>query len=438
MSLEHNPTKTIGRLNLVGFGLVSLMVFGFGGWAVGSELSGAVIAPGSVVVESNVKKVQHPTGGIVGEILVKEGDKVEAGQIVMRLDETVTRSTLGVVRSQLDEALARETRLLAERDGLQELVFPQELLARRDEKIVQAATQGELKLFASRDSGRQGQRSQLRQRIGQSNEEIRGLSAQQEAKEREIAFIAEELSGVSQLWSKNLVPISRLMMLQRDKAKLEGERGQYIAEIARARGKISETELQILQLDQDLSTEVLKDLRETQGRIAEMREKHTAAEDQLKRIDIRAPQTGVVHQMTVHTVGGVIANGEAIMLIVPIADNLVIEGKVAPQDVDQLAVGNQATVRIMAGNQRTAPELKAQLRRVSADLTREQGTPGQPGPSYYSIRLELLPGEIARLGSLALVPGMPAETFIQTGSKTPLQYLLKPLKDQIAHTFRER
>jgi HlyD family secretion protein len=197
MSAEHDPTRTMRRLNLVGFGLVGLLVFGFGGWAVGSELSGAVIAPGFLVVESNVKKVQHPTGGIVGEILVKEGDRVTAGQIVMRLDETVTRSTLGVVRSQLDESLARETRLLAERDGARELVFPEDLLARSEEKTVQAATQGERKLFASRYSGRQGQRSQLRERIAQSNEEIRGLSAQQDAKEREVSFIAEELAGVS-------------------------------------------------------------------------------------------------------------------------------------------------------------------------------------------------------------------------------------------------
>jgi HlyD family secretion protein len=229
-----------------------------------------------------------------------------------------------------------------------------------------------------------------------------------------------------------------MMVLQRDKARLEGERGQYIADIARARGKINETELQILQLDQDLSTEVLKDLRETQGKIAELRERLTAAEDQLKRIDIRAPQAGVVHQLAVHTVGGVIANGEAVMLIVPVADTLVIEGKISPQDVDQIMVGSPATVRIMVGNQRTMPDLKARLSYVSADLTREQGSGGQAGPTYYSIRLALLPGELARLGHLRLVPGMPAETFIQTGSKTPLQYLLKPLKEQIAHTFRER
>ena len=435
---EQDPRRVIRKLNLVGLALMVVMLGGFGGWAATSELAGAVIASGQLVVESNVKKVQHPTGGIVGELLVKEGDAVKAGQIVMRLDDTVTRSTLGVIRSQLDELMAREARLLAERDGDDAIEFPEDLMARREEKTVSAAIQGELKLFDSRRSGRTGQRSQLRERVGQSNEEIRGLSAQQEAKEREIKFISEELVGVSALWAKNLIPIARLMVLQRDKARLEGERGHYIADIARARGKINETELQILQLDQEFRTEVLKDLRDSQGKIAELRERLTAAEDQLKRVDIRAPQSGSVHQLAVHTVGGVVASGEVIMLIVPSADALVIEAKVAPQDIDQIAIGAPATVRIMAGNQRTMPDIAATLTRVSADLTREPASGGQSGPIYYVVRLSLPEEEVRRLSDLRLVPGMPAEVFIQTYARTPLQYLLKPLHDQIARTFRER
>src|SRR5262249_14458574 len=360
--------QVIRRLNVVGFALMVLLLGGFGGWAASTELSGAVIAPGVLVVESNVKKVQHPTGGIVGELFVKDGDRVEAGQVVMRLDDTVTRSTLGVVRSQLDEALAREARLLAEREGRDSVSMPDELTSRRSEKAVDAAVAGELKLFASRRDGLVGQRSQLRERIGQSKEEIVGLSALQDAKEREIGHINEELVGVQALWDKNLVPMSRLKALQRDKARLEGERGQYIADIARARGKISETELQILQLDQDFQTEVLKDLRDTQGKLAELRERLTAAEDQLKRVDIRAPQSGVVHQLNVHTVGGVIGNGETVMLIVPVKDRLVIDAKVAPHDIDQVAVGAPAHVRIQAGNQRMTPDINAVVTLVSADL----------------------------------------------------------------------
>lgn len=432
-----DPRRVIRRLNLVGLALMVVMVGGFGGWAATTPLSGAVIAPGVLVVESNIKKVQHPTGGVVGELLVKEGAPVEAAQVVMRLDDTVTRSTLGVVRSQLDEALAREARLLAEREGSDVVEVPDELTARRAEKAVNSAVQGELKLFDSRRTGRDGQRSQLRERIGQSREEIVGLSALQQAKEREITHVDEELDGVEKLYKQQLVPISRLKLLQREKARLEGERGQYIADIARAKGKISETELQILQLDQDFQTEVLKDLRDTQGKIAELKERLTAAEDQLKRVDIRAPQAGIVHQLSVHTVGGVIANGETVMQIVPAADKLVIDAKVAPQDIDQVAVGAPAHVRIMAGNQRTTPDLSATVMLVSADLAKDP--PGaQPTAPYYQVRLYLPPEEIRKLGDLKLVPGMPAEAYIQTYARTPLAYLMKPLQDQLARTFRER
>jgi HlyD family secretion protein len=430
--------RTIRRLNVVGLSMLALLVGGFGGWAATTELSGAVIAPGVLVVESSVKKVQHPTGGIVGALFVKDGDKVEAGQVVMRLDDTVTRSTLGVVRSQLDEALAREARLLAEREGRDAVTMPDELTRRRDEKAVDSAVAGELKLFASRRDGLAGQRSQLRERIGQSKEEIVGLSALQEAKEREIGHINEELVGVQALWEKNLVPMSRLKTLQRDKARLEGERGQYIADIARARGKISETELQILQLDQDFQTDVLKDLRDTQSKIAELRERLTAAEDQLKRIDIRAPQTGVVHQLSVHTVGGVIGNGETVMLIVPAKDSLVVDAKVTPQDIDQVAVGAPAHLRIQAGNQRMTQDLNAVVTLVSADLAHDQPTAGQQSAPYFQVRLAIPAEELVKLHGLKLLPGMSTEAFIQTSSRTALQYLLKPLNEQLARTFRER
>jgi multidrug efflux pump subunit AcrA (membrane-fusion protein) len=264
---QVDPRQIIRRLNLIGFAAMAVLIGGVGGWAATTQLAGAVIAPGSVVVESNVKKVQHPTGGIVGEILVKEGDTVHEGQIVMRLDDTVTRATLGIVRSQLDELMSREARLLAERDGADALTFPEALISRRDEKTLATAFAGEQKLFESRRQARVGQRAQLRERIAQINEEIRGLSAQHDAKEKEIQFIGEELVGVTDLYKKNLIPIVRFMQLQRDQARLNGERGQLIADIARAKGKISETELQIIQLDQDFRTEVLKDLREAQGKI---------------------------------------------------------------------------------------------------------------------------------------------------------------------------
>lgn len=438
-SNSKDPYQAIRRLNLIGVTIIVLLVGGIGGWAATAQLAGAVIAPGVIVVESNVKNVQHPTGGVVGEILVKEGDSVEEGQVVMRLDDTVARATFGVVYSQLNENMAREARLLAERDGVEEIDFPAALKSRMTEKSVISAITGEQKLFEARRLARAGQKSQLRERVAQSKEEIRGLSAQQDAKEREIGFIGEELKGVTDLYGKNLVSISRLMSLQRDKSRLEGERGQYIAEIARARGKISETELQILQLDQDFRSEVLKDLRETQGRIAELKERVTAAEDQFKRADIRAPQSGIVLQLTAHTVGGVVGNGETVMRIVPRGDSLVVEAKVSPPDIDQVRVGAHATVRIVAGDQRTTPEINGVLTRVSADLTRDQTSAGQQsGQPYYLVRVSLPDDMLHRPGDLRLMPGMPAEAFIQTSARTPLEYLLKPLNDQIARTFRER
>jgi HlyD family secretion protein len=431
-----DPRRAIRRLNLIGVAAIVLLVGGIGSWAATTQISGAVIAPGILVVESNVKKVQHPTGGVVGQIFIREGSVVEEGQIVMRLDDTVTRATLGVVVSQLNELAAREARLLAEREDAEVVTFEKEFRDRAAaDRGIAAAIAGEEKLFESRKRGRTGQRSQLRERIAQTQEEITGLMSQKKAKESEIKFVGEELVGVSQLYKQNLISIQRYMGLQRDQARLNGEHGQLVAAIARARARISETELQILQLDQDFRTEVLKDLRDTQGKIAELQERKTAAEDQLKRVDIRAPQAGIVHQLSVHTVGGVIGNGETLMQVVPAADKLLVEARVAPQDIDQVAPGAKATVRILAGNQRTMPDISTHVTLIGADLTKEKE---QPNVAYYVVRVAVPPEESQRLDQLKLVPGMPAEVFIQTRERTPLDYLLKPLTEQIARTFRER
>ena len=439
MTPRRDPHAAIRRLNWIGLATVAVLVLGVGGWAMSLELSGAVIAPGTVVVQSFVKKVQHPTGGVVGEILVKEGDRVEEGQVVMRLDGTVTRATYLALRSQLDELLVREARLLTERDDGTELTFPAQLAIRRTNPAVADAFAGEQKLFEARRNSRNGQTSQLRQRIGQINEEIAGLSAQITGKESELKYIDQELGGVVDLYKKNLVTILRFSQLHREQARLVGERGQLNASLASARGKISELELQILQVDRDFRAEVLKDLRETQGRLAEIRERLAGAEDQLNRIELKAPQSGIVHQLSVHTVGGVVANGELLMQIVPVSDNLVVEAKVSPSDIDQIAIDAKATVKIMAGNQRTTPDVQGVVTHISADLTREQQAPSQqPPPTYYTVRVTLPSEQVSRLKDIRLVPGMPAEVFIQTYKRTPMQYFLKPLVDQIARTFRER
>ena len=319
-------------------------------------------------------------------------------------------------------------------DGADAIVFPPQLLARENDAAVSVALTNERKLFELRRSARLGQKAQLRQRITQLQDEIRGLSAQQDAKAREITLIGKELEGVRELWKNNLVQITRLTALERDGARLEGERGQLVAAVAQAKGKISETELQVIQIDQDLSSEVAKDMREVDAKFGEFVERKVAAEDQLKRIDLRAPQDGVVLESKVHTVGGVISAGDAIMLIVPETDNLMVEAKVNPHDIDKVQVGQSAVLRFSAFNLRTTPEINGTVTRVSADTTIDQRT----GQNYYTTRIAMPKSEIARLGDVKLIPGMPVEAFVQTGERTVMSYLIKPLQDQFTRAFREK
>ncbi len=419
---------------VIGLAVVVVLAGGLGGWASTAEISGALIAPGQIVVETNVKKVQHPTGGVVGELLTRDGDKVRAGQIVVRLDDTVTKANLAIVTKNLDAALARAARLQAEQRGLEGITFPPQLTDRARDPDVATVMASESKLFEVRVNGRAGQKAQLRERVTQLNEEIAGLAAQEKAKDEEIALVQKELEGVRDLYNKRLIQISRLTTLERDSARLNGERAQYIASRAQAKGKITETELQIIQVDKDLVSEVSKDLRETNDKIGEFVERKVTAEDQLRRVDIRAPQDGIVEQTSVHTVGGVITAGDTIMLIVPQSDDLQVEAKVNPQDIDKLQVGQKTLLRLSAFNQRTTPELSGTVSRVSPDVTTEQRT----GQSYYTIRVSMPPEEIARLGDVKLIPGMPVEAFVQTGNRTMMSYLMKPLHDQLMRAFRER
>jgi len=426
--------ESIRRHVLAGIAIVVVLAFGLGGWAATAAISGALIAPGSIVVDSNVKKVQHPTGGVVGELRVRDGDRVKAGDIVVRLDETVTRANLAIVTKGVNELMARKARLEAERDGAQSITMPKDLLDHADDPDVAAAIGSEHKLFDLRRTARSGQKAQLRQRVGQLQEEITGLTAQQKAKAREITLIQRELEGVKDLWEKKLIPITRLTQLEREATRLEGERGQIIATAAQAKGKTVETELQILQIDQDMSSEVAKEMREIDGKIGEFVERKITAEDQLKRIDIRAPQDGYVFQSAVHTVGGVISPGDPIMLIVPEADNLMVEAKVDPKDIDQLQPGQRVVLRFSAFNQRTTPELNGTVSRIAADAALDQRT----GQTYYTIRIAMTADEIARLGDVKLTPGMPVEAFVQTGDRTMISYLMKPLRDQLMRAFREK
>ena len=425
---------SIRRHMLTAVAVVVLLAGGLGGWAMTTELAGAVVTSGLLVVDSNVKKVQHPTGGVVGELKVRDGDRVKAGDVVVRLDETVTRANLAIVVKSLDELGARQARLEAERDSNDSIDFPHLLTSRLSNPDVARIVASEEKLFELRKEARRGQKAQLRERIGQLQEEIQGLTGQAAAKANEIVLIGRELDGVRYLWKKNLIPISRLTALEREAVRLDGERGHLIASTAQAKGKMTETELQIIQIDQELRSEVAKELREIQAKSAELVERKVAAEDQLARVDLRAPQDGIVHQLAVHTVGGVITASEPLMLIVPESDELTVEVRLPPQNIDQVTIGRPATLRFSAFNQATTPEINGLVTRISADVIQDQKT----NTAYYTVRISISTAEIARLNGLKLVPGMPVEAFIQTGQRTVISYLVKPLHDQIQKAFRER
>jgi len=434
MTVTSATRRSMRRHLVAAIVVVLVLVVGVGGWAATAVISGAVVASGSLVVDSNVKKVQHPTGGIVGELRVRDGDRVHAGDVVVRLDETVTRANLAIVTKGLGELMARKARLESERDGLDTITFPAQLVADAGDPDRAAAMDSERKLFNLRKTARSGQKAQLKERISQLGEEITGLAAQQNSKAKEIALVERELAGVRELWKQNLVQLTRLTALEREATRLDGERGQLVAAAAQAKGKIAETALQILQIDQDIASDVAKELREVDGKIGEFVERKVAAEDQLKRTDIRAPQDGTVFQLAVHTVGGVITAGDPIMLIVPEADNLSVEVKVNPQDIDQLQLDQKAILRFSAFNIRTTPEIEGVVTRISADTSTDQRT----GQSYYTVRIAMPAEQIERLGDVKLLPGMPVEAFMQTRDRTMLSYLMKPLHDQVLRAFREK
>ena len=417
-------------------GLRALLLVGgvAGGWMTLVPLSGAVVVPGNLVVQSNVKTIQHPTGGVVAQIPVHNGMRVNAGDLLLRLDATQAQASLQVVSKQLDEVRAKIARLVAERDGLPRPAIPPEMSARLDDANVKTLLASEASLFRARVTARESQKELLTSKVSQLGEEIVGLEAQVASKAKQLELITGELTGVQELFDKRLVPLARLTALQRESARIEGERGQLISTIAETKTKVDEAKLQTVRLDQDVRTEVVKDLGEAQGKEAELSERSVAARDVLERIEMRAPTSGVIHQLNAHTIGGVIRAGDAIMEVVPDSDDLQIEAKLQPNDIDQVRKGQQAFVRFSAFNQRVTPQLIGQVSYVSPDTTRDQ----QTNTSYFTVRIMLPEEERRRLAGLQLSSGMPAEVFMQTGSRTMLSYLFKPILDQFQRAFVER
>lgn len=416
---------------LVCSGVVGLLVGGIGSWAILTEISGAVVASGNVVVETNTRQVQHQEGGIVQSIFVKNGDVISAGDLLIRLDDTITAANLSVVIKQLINLYAQEARLIAEQGGADQVVFtPNDF----DEIEQSDVRDSQVKLFNARKNSLNGKRQQLREQIIQFESKISGLEAQRQAKIAESKIVEDELSNLDDLLDQQLVSASRVTLLNRDIVKLKGEIGGFTSEIAQTKEAISERNIQILQLDEEFLASVLQEIQDVRGQIGNLEEQKIAAEDQLRRVDIIAPLDGFVHNLAVTTIGGVLGPRDVAMSIVPKDDLLVVEAQVQPINIDQISPEQNARIRLPSFDQRTTPELSAKVETISADLLRDEAT----GVQYYKVRLKIPEAELNKLQGKSLVPGMPVETFIQTDERTVMSYLLKPIRDQISHAMRER
>lgn len=427
------PTATSAVI-LLGLAVVILTFAGFLGWAAYAQLSSAVIASGKVTVDSNRKAIQHMEGGIVKQILVRNGDTVEENALLVRLDETRAQASLAILQGKLDEALANEARLLAERIGAEEIVFPEDLMSRSNNDQIREALQGQQNLFTARRETLLGETEIHRGRIGQIGEQIQGLRAQQEAKTRQIDLIGEELEGLKTLLAKGFAEKNKVLALEREAARLGGERGEHIAEIAAAKTSISQSELEILQLRKDFMESVEQELRQVRGEIFDLRERVSASRFLLDHLEIRSPEGGIVVGLSVHAPGQVVQPGATILELVPLDDELIVEARVQPLDIDNLTLGQEADVIFTAFPQRTTPKLLGSVAYFSADRF-EDDRSGEP---YYLARIAISEDEVARLGeNRVLRPGMPADVMIKTGERTALDYLVQPLKDSITRAWRE-
>lgn len=426
-----NPFR-IGPRVFAGFTLAFLLVAGAGGWAATAHLSGAVIAQGQVAVDQKLKAIQHRDGGIVSEIAIREGDAVEEGQVLLRLEDAQTRAELSIVEAQLVELITRRARLTAERDELPEIRFPAGLDTSRAE--TRELVDGETRLFAGNRMNRESRKQQLQLGIDQIGEEIRGLESQRASKSDEIALVAEQRDKLDGLVRQKFIERAPLYAAERDLARLNGERGEIDAAMARARVRASEIRLQIIAIDETARTEAQRELTVVETRTSELQDRRMAISDRLSRTQIRAPISGTVNELNVHTIGGVITPAEVLATIVPAHARLKIEVMLQPTSIDQVAAGRPARLRLTALNQRTTPELLGTVSHVSPATTRDAAS----GQLYYKGDIDILPEELAKMGDSRLIPGMPVEVYVTTSERTALSYLVKPITDQFSKAFRER
>ncbi|MEM0909142.1 MAG: HlyD family type I secretion periplasmic adaptor subunit [Pseudomonadota bacterium] len=426
--------SSLKRYVVMGVVACILLVGVLGGWAATAKLASAVIAGGSVVVASNVKSVQHPDGGTIGAIHITDGEHVRNGQLLVTLDETLVAANRALVDGEIIAGEARLSRLIAERDELDAVELSEELKDRAHEPLVDAAVQAEKRMFDARRKTLGGQVSQLKERLKQLEKQVDGLDSQRLAKVGEIDLIDQELDVLTALFDRGRTTRDRIVNLQRNRLRLEGERGQLESQIAVANGRKAETELEILQLSIDQRERTFQEITELRPEVANLKERRAAADFQLGRMSIRAPATGTIFELEVHTVGGVVQPGQTIMQIVPASDNLVIEAKLSPTDVDQVNIGQEATVVLSAFDAKSTPQLAGHVTFVAAEASEDE----RSGLPFYEVRVALDEGELTLLPEgLELMPGMPAEVFIATGSQTVVSYLMRPLTDQIRRAWRE-
>ena len=418
----------------LGFLTLVVLLGGFGSWAVMSRLSGAIIASGQIEVDQNRQVVQHPDGGVVAEILVDEGELVVLGAPLLRLDDTNLKTELTIVESQLFELMARRGRLEAERDGLTNLTFDPILVEAAQNSEVADLMDGQARLFEARLTSLESETEQLSKRVSQVESQITGMQAQQSAIETQLGLVTQELASQQDLFTRGLTQITRVLELQRQEAGLVGESGELTASKAQAEGRITEFNLAALALATDRREQAITQLRDLRFRELELAEQRRALIEQVGRLEITAPVSGIVYNLRVTTPRSVIRPADPLLFLVPQDRPLVIAAEVDPVHIDQVFLGQSVTLRLSALDARTTPELFGEVTQISADAFEDEGTRA----SFYRAEVMLSPGEQERLPEgTVLIPGMPVETFIRTEDRSPLAYLIKPLSDYFVRAFRE-
>lgn len=419
---------------LLGFIALLILVAGFGTWAVMANISGAVVASGQLEVDQNRQVVQHLDGGIVVDVFVEEGQTVEAGEVLIRLDEKDLAGELAIVEGQLYELMARAGRLRAERDDEDEIVFDPELLTVAAERPDMAElVDGQSNLFLARRESVAREVEQLGRRAEQTQNQIDGIDAQKEALAIQLELIGRELADQQSLLDRGLAQSSRVLSLQREEARLRGSIGELVANRAEAEGRITELELEIIKLETRRREEAITRLRDLQYNLLELRERRRLLTERMSRLDIRAPVSGIVYDLQIMGRRAVIQPAQPVLYLVPQDRPLVITARIETIHVDEVFVGQDATLRFSTFNQRDTPELLGRVVQVSPDAFTDERTQMR----YYRAEVELLPGEMEKLAGRDILPGMPVDTFIRTQDRTPLAYLVKPLADYFNKAFRE-